>query len=66
MFGDGWHNLSGYRVYISAGQVVRGMLGKGRDQRPAWLYRYNPGSVYGPLAYLCLWMPSGPVSGGAQ
>lgn len=39
---DGWHNLAGYRVYIRNGQIVRGMLGQGRDQRPAWLYRYNP------------------------
>lgn len=39
---DGWHNVSGYRVYIRNGQIVRGMRGQGRDQRPAWLYRYNP------------------------
>lgn len=39
---DGWHNLAGYRVYIRNGQIVRGMLDSGRDQRPAYLYRYNP------------------------
>ena len=41
MVSNGWHNLSGYLVYVWDGQVVRGMFGVGLDQRPAWLYRYN-------------------------
>ena len=41
MLSEGWHNLSGYCVYVRDGRIVRGMLGRGRDQRPAWLYRYN-------------------------
>ena len=39
---DGWHKLSGYHVYVRDGQVIFGMLGKGRHLRYAKLYRYIP------------------------
>lgn len=42
MVSNGWHKFAGYRVYVRDGYIVAGMLGAGRDQRLAQLYKYNP------------------------
>lgn len=36
---DGWHIISGYRVYVEDGRVLRGILGNGNSQRTAYPYR---------------------------
>lgn len=36
---DGWHTISGFKVYVEGGKIVRGMLGEGCKQVTAYPYR---------------------------
>jgi len=38
---DGWHQICGYTVLVEGGMIVRGIIGDGLNQVPAYVYRLD-------------------------
>lgn len=36
---NGWYKVLGYDVFLEDGFILRGILGKGNAQNPAYIYR---------------------------
>jgi hypothetical protein len=38
---DGWHTVAGYKVYVEDGQIHRGILNPGWNERSGYVYRWS-------------------------